>query len=116
ARHTYAPRALEIRVMNADGTGDHAVANNGAANFAPYFLPGGKGIIFSSNLADPKGRDFDLYTIREDGAGHTRITFTPDFDGFPMLTRDGKTLVFASNRNGRQPQETNIFVADWLGN
>ncbi|HTR02731.1 MAG TPA: hypothetical protein VMN82_06000 [Thermoanaerobaculia bacterium] len=116
ARHTYAPRALEIRVMNADGTGDHAVTNNGAANFAPYFLPGGKGIIFSSNLADPKGRDFDLYTIREDGTGLTRITFSPDFDGFPMLTRDGKTLVFASNRNGRQPHETNIFVADWLGN
>ena len=84
-------------------------------NFAPYFLPGGKEIIFSSNLADPKGRDFDLYTIREDGSGLTRITFSPDFDGFPMFTRDGKRLVFASNRNGKQPHETNIFVADWLG-
>jgi Tol biopolymer transport system component len=31
-----------------------------------------------------------------------------------MLTRDGKRLVFASNRNGRQPHETNIFVADWI--
>jgi Tol biopolymer transport system component len=114
ARNTYSPRALEIRVMNADGSNDHAVTANGAANFAPYFLPGAKEIIFSSNLADPKGRDFDLYTIREDGTGLTRITFSPDFDGFPMLTRDGKRLVFASNRNGRQPHETNIFVADWI--
>jgi Tol biopolymer transport system component len=32
-----------------------------------------------------------------------------------MFTRDGKRLVFASNRNGKQPHETNIFVADWLG-
>ena len=116
ARNTYAPRALEIRVMNADGSNDHAVTSNGAANFAPYFLPGGKEIIFSSNLADPKGRDFDLFTIREDGTGLTRITFSPDFDGFPMFTRDGKRLVFASNRNGKQPHETNIFVADWIGN
>jgi len=115
ARNTYAPRALEIRVMNADGSNDHAVTANGAANFAPYFLPGNREIIFSSNLADPKGRDFDLFTIREDGSHLTRITFTPDFDGFPMLTRDGKRLVFASNRNGTQPHETNIFVADWLG-
>ena len=115
ARNTYAPRALEIRVMNADGSNDHAVTSNGAANFAPYFLPGGKEIIFSSNLADPKGRDFDLFTIREDGTGLTRITFSPDFDGFPMFTRDGKRLVFASNRNGKQPHETNIFVADWIG-
>ena len=44
------------------------------------------------------------------------ITFSPDFDGFPMFTGDGKRLVFASNRNGKQPHETNIFVADWIGN
>ena len=31
-----------------------------------------------------------------------------------MLTRDGKRLVFASNRNGAKPRETNIFVADWI--
>ncbi len=115
ARHTYAPRSLEIRVMNADGSNDHAVTANGAANFAPYFLPGGREIIFSSNMDDPKRRDFELYTIREDGTHLTRITFSPDFDGFPMLTRDGKKLVFASNRNGQKPHETNIFVADWLG-
>jgi TolB protein len=114
ARGTYAPRALEIRVMLADGSGDHGVTSNGAANFAPYFLPGGKEIIFSSNVADPKGRDFDLYLIREDGTGLTRVTFSPDFDGFPMLTRDGKRIVWASNRNGQKPHETNIFVADWI--
>jgi Tol biopolymer transport system component len=116
ARNTYAPRSLEIRVMNADGTNDHAVTSNGAANFAPFFLPGGKEIIFSSNLSDPKGREFELYTIREDGTALTRITFSADFDGFPMFTSDGKRLVFASNRNGKQPHETNIFVADWVGN
>jgi TolB protein len=114
ARGTYAPRALEIRVMNADGSGDHAVTANGKANFAPYFLPGNREIIFSSNLADEKGRDFDLYLIREDGTGLTRVTYSPDFDGFPMFTRDGKRLVFASNRNGQKPHETNIFVADWI--
>jgi Tol biopolymer transport system component len=114
ARHTYAPRSLEIRVMNADASDDHAVTSNGAANFAPYFLPGGREIIFSSNLGDPKRREFDLYLIREDGTGLTRVTTAPDFDGFPMFTRDGKRLVFASNRNGRQPHETNIFVADWV--
>jgi len=113
-RHTYAPRALEIRVMNADGSGDHTVTSNGAANFAPFFLPGGREIMFSSNMDDPKRREFELYLIREDGTNLTRVTFSPDFDGFPMFTRDGKKLVFASNRNGTKPHETNIFVADWV--
>ena len=38
----------------------------------------------------------------------------PDFDAFPMFTSDGKRLVWASNRNGKEPHETNIFIADWV--
>jgi Tol biopolymer transport system component len=109
------PGNLELWVMNADGSNKHQVTHNGAANFAPYWLPDGKRIIFASNQADPKnGRDFDLYVIREDGTGQERITFHPDFDGFPMFTSNGKRLVWASNRNGKVPHETNIFIADWV--
>lgn len=109
------PGNLELWVMNADGSNKHQVTRNGAANFAPYWLPDGKRIIFASNQADPKnGRDFDLYVIHEDGTGQERITFHPDFDGFPMFTSDGKRLVWASNRNGKAPHETNIFIADWV--
>jgi TolB protein len=108
------PGNLEIWVMDADGKNKHQVTHNGAANFAPYFLPDGKRIIFASNMADPKnGRDFDLYLINEDGTGQERITFYPDFDAFPMFSSDGKKLVWASNRNGTAPHETNIFIADW---
>ncbi len=107
------PRQLDIYWMNADGTGKTRATSNGAANFGPYFTPDGTGIIFSSNLADPKGRDFDLYVVGLDGTGLERITFCPSFDGFPMFNPDGTKLVFASNRNGSVPGETNIFVADW---
>ncbi|HZD93440.1 MAG TPA: hypothetical protein VE133_04245 [Candidatus Sulfotelmatobacter sp.] len=109
------PGNLEIWVMDADGKNKHQITHNGAANFAPFFLPDGKRIIFASNLADPKnGRDFDLYIINEDGTAQQRITFYPDFDAFPMFSSDGKQLVWASNRNGKAPHETNIFIADWV--
>jgi len=109
------PGNLELWVMNADGSHKHQVTRNGAANFAPYWMPDGERIIFASNQADPKnGRDFDLYVIREDGTAQERITFHPDFDGFPMFTSDGRRLVWASNRNGKVPHETNIFIADWI--
>ena len=33
--------------------------------------------------------------------GEERIMYNDTFDGFPMFTRDGKKLVFASNRNSK---------------
>lgn len=109
------PGNLEIWVMDADGGNKRQVTHNGAANFAPYFTPDGKRIIFASNMADPKNaRDFDLYIINVDGSGQERVTFYPDFDSFPMFSSDGKKLVWASNRNGKEPHETNIFIADWV--
>jgi len=109
------PGNLEIWVMDADGKNKRQVTHNGAANFAPYFFPGGKRIIFASNVAnqkDPSG--FDLYAINVDGTGLEQITYHPDFDAFPMFTSDGKRLVWASNRNGKAPHETNIFIANWV--
>src|SRR2546423_1366277 len=108
------PTTLEIWVMKADGTGKQQVTHNGKANFAPYFFPDGKRIIYASNLDDPKGRNFDLYVVNVDGTKTERITNYGEFDGFPMFTPDGKRLVFASNRNGKVRGETNIFIADWV--
>ena len=108
------PTTLEIWLMNADGSNKRQVTHLNKASFAPYFFPDGKRIIFASNVADPKGRDFDLYMIKTDGTGMERITYNPSFDGFPMFSPDGKKLVFASNRNGKVQGETNIFIADWV--
>ena len=83
------------------------------SNFAPFFHPDGKRIIFSSNHLDPQGRNFDLFIINIDGTGLSQVTFDPSFDGFPMFSQDGKKLVFASNRGGKKRGETNIFLAEW---
>jgi len=108
------PTVLDIWVMNADGSNKRQITKLNKASFAPYFFPDGKRIIFSSNVADPKGRDFDLYMIKVDGSGMERITYNNTFDGFPMFSPDGKKLVFASNRNAAKQGDTNIFIADWV--
>jgi Tol biopolymer transport system component len=108
------PSVLEIFMMDADGSNKRQVTDNGAANFCPFFHPDGERIIFSSNMDDPKGRNFDLYMIGTDGTGLERVTTDPSFDGFPMFSQDGRKLVFASNRNARERGETNIFIADWI--
>jgi Tol biopolymer transport system component len=104
---------MELYVMSADGTHRRQITNNGAANFAPFFHPDNKRIIFASNMMDPRGRNFDLYLINIDGTGLERVTTCGEFDGFPMFTRDGKHLVFASNRNNTVKGETNLFIAEW---
>ena len=93
---------------------DRQVTRLGGANFAPFFHPDGKRIIFASNQPDPRSRNFDLYLVNLDGTGLERVTTSTEFDGFPMFSPDGKRLVFASNRHAAQPGETNIFVAEWV--
>ncbi len=108
------PSQLDIFVMNADGTDKRRLTDNDAANFGPYFYPDDSRIIFSSNLGDPGGREFDLWSIEVDGTGLEQVTFTGDFDGFPMFNSDGTRLIFASNRGNELPRETNLFIADWV--
>jgi TolB protein len=116
AENLIEPNNFEIWVMNADGSNKRQVTKLGAASFAPFFTPGGKRIIFSTNYFDqsPRKRNFDLALINIDGTGLERVTFEETFDGFPMFSPDGKKLVFASNRNAKAQGDTNVFIADWV--
>jgi len=108
------PSKMELYVANADGSGAKQITKNGAANFCPFFTPDGKRIIYSSNVLDPRGREFDIFIINKDGSGEPeRITTAPAFDGFPMFSPDGKWLVWASNRANPEGRETNLFIARW---
>jgi Tol biopolymer transport system component len=100
--------------MDADGSNKRQVTDDVAADFAPFMHPDGRRIIFSSNRADPQGRNFDLYLVNLDGSGLEKVTAHGEFDGFPMFSPDGTRLVFASNRGAAKPGDTNIFIADWI--
>jgi len=106
------PNRMEIWVMNADGSDQHQITNLGGANFAPFYTPDGKRIIFSSNYKNPRSRDFELYLVNTDGSGLEQVTHHPEFDGFPMFSPDGRKLVWASGRSS-PAGELNLFIADW---
>ncbi|HYK01141.1 MAG TPA: M28 family peptidase [Thermoanaerobaculia bacterium] len=108
------PSKMELYVANADGSGAKQITSNGAANFAPFFTPDGKRIIYSSNVLDPRGREFDLFLVNREGGEAERITTAPAFDGFPMFSPDGKWLVWGSNRANPEGRDTNLFIARWV--
>lgn len=109
-----APTQMEIFVCNVDGTGLRQATTLGKANWAPFYHPGGKKILFSSNHKGTRGFEFNIYMINEDGSGLEQITYDKVFDSFPMFSFDGKKLVFSSNRNNGGTRNTNLFVADWV--
>ncbi|TND00378.1 MAG: WD40-like beta propeller [Bacteroidetes bacterium] len=109
-----APVSMEIYTCNVDGSDLKQITNLGKANWAPYYHPSGKKIMFSSNHHSQKGYDFQLYMINEDGTGLEQITTESIFNSFAMFSPDGKKLVFCSNRNNGGTRDTNVFLADWV--
>lgn len=109
-----APTAMEIFVCNVDGSDLRQVTKLGKANWAPFYHPNGKKIIFSSNHKGTRGFEFNLFMINEDGTGLEQITYDKVFDSFAMFSPDGKKLIFSSNRNNQGTRDTNLFVADWV--
>lgn len=107
------PTRMNLWVMRADGSHARQVTQDLGASFAPYFTPDGRGIVYSSNRHNPRGRDFDLWRVDVSGGTPEPVTRDSTFDGFPMFSPDGRWLVFASNRGARVRGETNLFLAEW---
>ncbi len=106
------PTNMELYICNIDGSELTKITNLGNANWAPFFHPSGKKIIFSSNHKSK--RSFNLFMINVDGTELEQITYDTVFDAFPMFSPNGKKLVFSSNRNNNGTHDTNLFVADWV--
>jgi TolB protein len=102
AQGLVAPTNMEIYTCNIDGSDLRQVTHLGKANWAPFYHPGGKKIIFSSNHHSQRGYDFQLFMINEDGTELEMITNESMFNAFPMFSPDGTKLVFSSN------------IADWI--
>jgi len=108
------PTNMELFTCNIDGSDLRQITHLGNANWAPFFSPSGKKIIFASNHKAVRGLPFNLYMINIDGTGLEQITYDSMFDAFPMFSHDGRKLVFSSNRNNNGTHETNLFIADWV--
>ena len=90
----WSDKAGGLRIVTlADGA--VRTLTTGYDNF-PVWSPRGDRIVFS-RLADD---DFDIYTMRPDGSGVTRLTTSPGNDSHPAWSADGAHILFSSSRFG----------------
>ncbi len=97
------PPMTDIRVMNADGTGDHAVLANTLFSVEPRWSVNGQ-LVFMSLMGG--SGDLEIYVIHIDGAGLRQLTDMGN-NGDPVWSPDGTRISFGSDRQGGN--QVNIF-------
>lgn len=109
-----APTNMEVWIANADGSDAKQITNLVQANWAPNFTADSRHIIFCSNHEYKRGFPFNMYMIDLEGKNMQKISRDKGFDAFPMISPNGKKIIFASNRNNGGTRDTNLFLADWV--
>lgn len=86
---------------------EHQLTNDENVNWCPFWHPDGKHLIFATSRQGHK--NYELYTMRDDGSHVTRITYTDGFDGLPVFSPDGKWVMWSGKRT--KDDTTQLFLA-----
>jgi TolB protein len=107
----------KIWIMNIDGSDKHMVSPGHGAHTCSFFCPDQKRIVFASTSHlpgdcppkpyKPAGAryvwplyPYNIYSANLDGSDLKRLTDNPKYDAEPVLSPNGKEIVFGSQREG----------------
>jgi dipeptidyl aminopeptidase/acylaminoacyl peptidase len=96
ATHTELAKAKkwsEIRIVNADGSGDRPLTQGEHLDASPRWSPDGKSIAFTS---DRSGDEDQLFLLPLDGGEPRQLTTFPMGVGDPVWSPDGRFIAVAS--------------------
>ncbi|MGI8551853.1 MAG: TolB family protein [Dehalococcoidia bacterium] len=100
------PPMTDIRIMNADGTGDRTILANTSFSVEPQWSVNNR-IVFMSLM---NGSKLDIYTMNTDGTGLLRLTDNGANNAEPAWSPDGAKMSFGSDREGGD--NVNIYTMD----
>jgi TolB protein len=98
--------AAQVALINPDGSGFRAIADDGSNNGFPSWSPDGKRIVFR------RGKKLMILTLADSSV--TALTDGSHYDNFPQWSPKGDAIMFTSDRDGRfelytlRPDGTNL--------
>ena len=113
AQDRYHPVVVEIHVVNADGSGDHAITSYGAPGTNPIpasepaWSPDGTKIAFVG--PDASNQTTEIYVMKPDGSAMTRLTNNSAPDGQPAWSPGGAKIAYVDDLH------LNVMNADGSG-
>jgi Tol biopolymer transport system component len=111
--------ALEVHVMNADGTDVVQITHSRAFVRDVNWSPDGTRIVFSSGAAGLTGPlgviqwPMDIYVVQADGTEARRLTRSGGFNVQPVWSPDGSRIAYCSDLGG--PYEVWVMGSDGSG-
>jgi len=84
-----------IYLMKADGTDIVALTDNDFGETTPVFTLDGQFIVYASE----QDGNPDIFRMRPDGSGRTKLARHPEADGHQKVSTDGRLIYFNSNRS-----------------
>ncbi len=106
---------------------EHEITRNRWVNWAPFFHPSGKFLIFTGS---GPYHEYDVYAIELDKGFEKepaerimrRVTFAGGFDGLPVFNADGSLMMWTSQRTSTSKVvKSQLWIArvdadaDWIG-
>jgi Tol biopolymer transport system component len=107
----YITRPLPAKLMNADGSNQHAIDNTGVEIIGGDWSPDGSRIMYGKK---PPGGNFEIWIMNADGSDSHVLVSNPTADlSRPKWSPGGSWIVYMSQPPGNPP--VNILVAPASG-
>ncbi len=100
---------MQIFTIKTDGSDFKQITFEHGTHWAPYPSPDGKYFAYVKILPP---HNFEIFIRNLETGEERQLTFNESFDGFPVISHDGKTLAFSSGRDANGERKLYLYLMD----
>ncbi len=100
---------MQIFTIKTDGADRKQITHESGTHWAPYPSPDGKYFVYVKILAP---HNFEIFLRNLETGKEKQLTYNESFDGFPVISHDGKTLSFSSARDANGEVRLYLYLMD----